>query len=99
MKKKALIILGVLLALVPLGLLSENPAWGEWNLNYYKEKLGFIPKGMEQAAGLKPIIPDYEIPGLGSISGYYVSAIVGIVLIFAILFIIGKILKRKSNEA
>ena len=99
MKKKVMIILGILLALVPLGLLSENPAWGEWDLDYYKEKLGFIPKGMEQAAGLKPIIPDYEVPGLGSVSGYYLSAIVGVVLIFGVLFIIGKILKSKSNEA
>jgi len=96
MKKKALIILGVLLALVPLGLFTDNPAWGEWDLNYYKEKLGFIPKGMQNADTLKPIIPDYEIPGLGSVSGYYLSAIVGVILVFVIYFILLKIIKKKN---
>jgi cobalt/nickel transport protein len=98
MKKKALIILGVLLALVPLGLLTDNPAWGEWDLEYYKEKLGFIPKGMESASTIHPIIPDYEVPGLGSISGYYISAVVGVILVFAIYFILAKTLKAKNDS-
>jgi len=98
MKRKALIILGVLLALVPLGLLTDNPAWGEWDLEYYKEKLGFIPKGMESAHSIKPLIPDYEIPGLGSISGYYISAIVGVIIIFGIYFLLSKIIKVKNEN-
>jgi len=97
MKKKAMLILGILIALVPLGILTDNPAWGEWDLEYYKEKLGFVPKGMESAGSIKPIIPDYEIPGLGSISGYYLSAIVGVILIFLLYFILAKVLK-KSND-
>jgi hypothetical protein len=97
MKKKILIILGILIALVPLGLLTDNPAWGEWDLEYYKQKLGFIPKGMESANSIKPIIPDYEIPGLGNISGYYLSAIVGVLLIFLIYFILAKLLKNDKN--
>ena len=96
MKKKALIILGILLALVPIGILTDAPAWGEWDLDYYKEKLGFIPKGMEHSINLKPLIPDYEIPGVGSVSGYYISAIVGVILIFIIYFILLKILKNKN---
>ena len=96
MKKKALIILGILLALVPIGLLTDAPAWGEWDLDYYKETLGFIPKGMQNAELLRPIIPDYEIPGLGSISGYYISAILGVILVFLIYFILLKIVKKKN---
>ena len=98
MKKKVLIVLGVLMALVPLGLLTDNPAWGEWDLEYYKEKLGFIPKSMESATSVHPIIPDYEVPGLGSVSGYYISAIVGIILIFALYFILAKILRAKNGN-
>jgi len=97
MKKKVMIILGILIALVPFGLLTENPAWGEWDLEYYKEKLGFIPKGMESASTIKPIIPDYEIPGLGSVSGYYLSAIVGVLLVFLVYFILAKLLKNDNS--
>ena len=96
MKKKALIILGILLALVPLGLLTDAPAWGEWDLDYYKKTLGFIPKGMEHSISPKPIIPDYEIPGLGSVSGYYISAVVGVILVFLIYFILLKVAKKKN---
>jgi hypothetical protein len=98
MKKRVLIILGVLVALVPLGLITDNPAWGEWDLEYYKEKLGFIPKGMESVVSIQPIIPDYEIPGVGSVSGYYISAIVGVVLIFVFYFIFAKILRAKNGN-
>jgi len=98
MKKKVLIILGVLIALVPLGLLTDNPAWGEWELEYYKERLGFVPKGMESASSIHPIIPDYEVPGLGSISGYYISAVIGVILVFAIYFILAKILRAKNDS-
>jgi hypothetical protein len=98
MKKKALIILGVLIALVPLGLLTDNPAWGEWELEYYKERLGFVPKGMESVNLVHPIIPDYEVPGLGSVSGYYISAIIGVILVFAVYFILAKILRAKNDS-
>jgi len=95
-RKKALIILGVMVLLVPLGLLSEYPAWGEWDLSYFEKKLGFIPKGMLDANLVKPVIPDYEVPGLGSISGYYISAIIGISLIFLIYFILAKLSKKNG---
>ena len=94
MKKKVFIVLGILVALVPLGLLTENPAWGEWDLDYYKEKLGFIPKGMQSSGLVHPILPDYEVPGLGTVSGYYLSAIVGVLMVFAIYFILSKLAKR-----
>ncbi|GAB6044482.1 hypothetical protein JCM11957_00800 [Caminibacter profundus] len=97
MKRKVLIVLGVLLALVPLGLMTDNPAWGEWDLDYYKEKLGFIPKGMESAGLVNPIIPDYEVPGLGVVSGYYISAVVGVIIVFAIYFIIAKLVKQSND--
>ncbi|MEO1923255.1 MAG: PDGLE domain-containing protein [Nautiliaceae bacterium] len=97
-KKRLLIILGIMLALVPLGLLTDNPAWGEWDLDYYKQKLGFVPQGIEKAASLSPLIPDYEVPGLGAVSGYYLSAIIGVVLVFVLYFILVKILKAKNES-
>ena len=98
--KIALGILALLVILVPLGLLSDAPAWGEWDNEYYKKILGFVPEGMEKFNSfIKPILPDYSIPGKNDVLGYYVSAIAGVVIIFGVWFILGKILKRKSNEA
>ena len=37
MKKRIMIILGILFVLLPLGLISEYSAWGEWdNETFYK---------------------------------------------------------------
>ena len=97
--KIALIILGIMLLLVPLGLLTDAPAFGEWDNEYYKKILGFIPKGMEHFPNLqKPLLPDYSIVGANSVIGYYASAIVGVALIFLVWFIIGKIIAKKSDN-
>jgi len=84
--KKIYLFLFAFVLFVPLGLISENPAWGEWDTQYYKELLGFIPKGIEDAKSISPIIPDYSVSNLGDVSGYYISAIVGIGLIYLIFF-------------
>ncbi|QCT94409.1 cobalamin biosynthesis protein [Caminibacter mediatlanticus TB-2] len=97
MKKKALIILGVLIILTPLGLLTSYDAWGEWDNEYYKQMLGFLPKGFVEANGIKPLIPDYSIPGVNEVVGYYISAIVGAVILFGIYFILAKIIKKNSE--
>ena len=91
MKKKLYIILGILFVLVPLGLISEYSAWGEWDNDVYKNMIGFIPQGIKNANSFS-IIPDY---GEGSVIMYYVSAIIGAVSIYAILYFM---LKLKNNE-
>ena len=97
--KTILIILGIMILAVPIGLLTDAPAWGEWDNDYYKKVLGFIPKGMEEFNSfIKPILPDYSIPGKSDVLGYYVSAVVGAILIFLVWFIIGKIIIRKKVE-
>jgi len=99
MKKKLLIILGVLIVLTPLGLLTDAPAWGEWDSDYFKQTLGFIPQGIEKFSHLisiNAILPDYSLPGANNIVGYYISAIVGALLIFVIYYLIYLFLKRKK---
>ena len=97
--KIALSILGVMILAVPLGLLATGDAWGEWDFTYYKEKLGFIPKGMQSFPNLQhPLLPDYSVPGLGDVMGYYISAVIGAILIFIIWFIIGKIIAKKHSN-
>lgn len=97
--KKALIILAIMIALVPLGLLTDAPAWGEWDSDFYQKTLGFIPEGIAKAKEfIHPLLPDYSLPGTNSVVGYYISAVVGSVLIFGIFYLIGKtIAKNDSN--
>ena len=77
----------ILFILLPLGLLSQNPAWGEWGLEYFKKLLGFIPEGMEKGKEIvKPVIPDYSLEDKHPVVSYYISALVGVVIIFAIFW-------------
>jgi len=96
--KIALSILGIMILLVPLGLLTDAPAWGEWDNEYYKKVLGFVPEGMEKFnSSVKPLLPDYSLPGHSDVLGYYFSAIAGVGIIFLTYFIIGKIIAKKNN--
>jgi hypothetical protein len=94
MNKRAWILLGILVALVPLGLISQSSAWGEWDNSYYQKLLGFIPKGIAHANGVEGLLPDYSLPSIGSVGGYYLSALVGIGLLLGIYFILHKWVKR-----
>jgi hypothetical protein len=99
-KKKLLIVLGVLLALVPIGLLTSAPAYGEWDTSYYKKVLGFVPEGavkLQNMLEFKHFLPDYSLPGANDVVGYYVSAIVGAILVFALYYLVYLAIKGKKN--
>ncbi len=86
--KKAYIFLFGLVVLVPLGLLTSNPAWGEWDSEFYRQKLGFIPKGIEKGSFFEAPFGDYTTSFLGDVGSYYLSAVLGIVLIFGIFYLL-----------
>jgi len=88
--KKIFLPMLVLFILIPLGLLSENPAWAEWENEYYQEALGFIPQGIENAFHIKALAPDYTIEGMNDILSYYLSGLLGVALIFGIFYLLGK---------
>jgi len=92
-KKHLYISLGILFILLPLGLLTEYDAWGEWDPEVYKKLLGFIPEGIKNAHSFS-VIPDY---GEGSVIMYYLSAIIGAALIYAILYFMVKTKKNETN--
>lgn len=92
--KKIFYPLFILFLLVPLGLLSENPAWAEWDNEYYQEVLGYIPEGIKNGFKIEGFMPDYTFSGLNDIVSYYLSAIVGIVLIFGFFYLLGKKIAR-----
>jgi hypothetical protein len=93
MKKIYYILIAFAIA-TPIGLyLTNAPAWGEWESSYYKEALGFIPKGIKSSSQ-SAIAPDYSFSGLGDVSSYYLSATIGIALIFGIFYLLKKIIKH-----
>ena len=54
----------LLIILAPLGLLAVGETFGEWGSEEVKEKLGFVPPGLEQLSSLwSAPLPDYAFPG------------------------------------
>lgn len=88
--KKMFYFLAAMFVLIPLGLISENPAWAEWENEYYQEAIGFIPKGIENAFHVKALMPDYTMEGMNDIIAYYLSGVLGIALIFGFFYLLGK---------
>ncbi|WP_029520925.1 PDGLE domain-containing protein [Persephonella sp. IF05-L8] len=97
MYKKFLLPVVLLLIAVPLGLLTDKPAWGEWEQSFYKQVIGFIPEGMKNEGLIKAIIPDYSLDGLPEVLAYYLSAIVGISVIFLFFYML-KGFNRSKGE-
>jgi cobalt/nickel transport system permease protein/cobalt/nickel transport protein len=86
----------LLIIFVPLGLLAVGETFGEWGPGEVKEKLGYVPPGLEELSRIwKAPMPDYSLPGGGesmtmSSVAYILSAVVGVVICGVILYFIGK---------
>ena len=86
----------ILVVIVPIGLIATGTAYGEWGGDELQEMIGYIPAGFEHLSDLwSAPLPDYDFSGgdhdtiATEAPGYYLSAIVGVILAFVILFLIG----------
>lgn len=107
--KKLLIGLFVFIILSPLGLILPDhfragDAWGEWSPDELQKMIGYIPQGIVHLSDLwKAPMPDYsfkgwEDKGLAHLCfAYIIAAIVGMAVISAIIFLLGKMLARKED--
>lgn len=97
------ILLALLVAFVPLGLLAEGTAWGEWGSDEIAEvvsngtALGYTPAGLENGWALESLIPDYSMAGVPEILGYILSAVIGIAILVILFRIISSLKKTKKN--
>lgn len=82
--RSVFILLGVLIALVPLGLIAQGTAWGEWDIIEIASAVGYSPAGMVNGFSLVSLLPDYSFQGLPEVAGYYLSAIIGTGLLIII---------------
>ncbi len=97
--RKLIYVLAVFVLLTPLGLLTTYTSWGEWSREELKKMIGYIPEGFETLAGIwKGIMPDYQhSPGSGLFlqSLYYIiSAILGALIIYFLLALLGRHLRK-----
>lgn len=95
------ILLAVLVALVPLGLLAEGTAWGEWGADEIAAietngvALGYTPAGLENGWSLETLIPDYSMGGVPEVLGYILSAVIGIAILIIVFRLISSLKKSK----
>ncbi len=83
----------------PLGLLAAGTAYGEWAPDELKDRIGYVPHGLEELSDLwHAPMKDYNIPNgpsfqdskLVSSAGYILSAVIGIIVSGSLLYFIGK---------
>lgn len=90
-------IMGLLVVLCPLGLLTEATAWGEWGTDEIVDvaeggsALGYVPQGMEQGFSWESPLAYYAFPGMPDVTGYILSAVIGIALLVIVYRVIGKV--------
>jgi cobalt/nickel transport protein len=106
--KKLWIGIGILALLSPLGLilpalLGAGGAWGEWGIDMIEKIVGFVPDGMKRLvdSGKAPL-QGYAVPGkskglVNESFMYILSAIIGIALAAAIMFLLAKLLVRRKK--
>lgn len=62
--RKGFLVIAVLAALTPLGILAQGGAWGEWNLQQIREIIGYEPRGMARFTESSAPFPDYTLPAM-----------------------------------
>jgi len=107
-QKKLLIGLVVLAVISPIGvklpeLMKAGEAWGEWSKDKIKEMIGYVPAGMEKDSEIwKAPIPDYNLGEKKSTFtvqalSYILSAAIGIIVCGSLLFLLSRLLFKKSE--
>lgn len=76
--KPIYLLLGALIVLVPLGLIAQGTAWGEWGSEEIASQIGYTPSGMANGFNFNSLLPDYSLNGLPDVLAYYLSAIIGV---------------------
>lgn len=97
------LLLALLIAATPLGLLAEGTAWGEWGAEEIAETievdgqaLGYVPSAMENGFQWSAPIPDYAASGLPDWLAYVLSAIAGVAASIILFKLASAFMKDRS---
>ncbi|HOT06818.1 MAG TPA: hypothetical protein PLI05_06580 [Methanotrichaceae archaeon] len=101
--RNMLIGLAVLVILTPLGLLAIGETFGEWGNEELKDKIGYVPEGMEKISSLwEAPLPDYALPGFENFSAsaiiYIISALLGVAICGGLLYYWGRRVTRNRPD-
>ena len=92
--KSAIVAIIAMIILTPLGLITSGTAWGEWGLDEIKELIGYVPKGMSSGFSYHALGDGYGFNGLGTITGYILSAIIGVSALIILFKVIASLKKE-----
>lgn len=92
-----LALVAVLIALVPLGLLAEGDAWGEWAPDDVAAAVGYTPEGLAHGWEWTSLMPDYSWGGLPDWLGYVLSAVIGVALLVIVFRIAASVVHAKVD--
>jgi hypothetical protein len=102
--KVLIIAMAVLVVIVPIGLIASGTAFGEWGPDELQQAVGFVPAGLQQFSDLwHPLLPDYDFPSgehdtlQTQAPGYYVSAIVGVLICAGVGYLVGKAIIKRTD--
>ncbi|MCH5343429.1 MAG: cobalt transporter CbiM [Acetatifactor sp.] len=104
-KRPVYFLLAGLVCLVPLGLIAEGTAWGEWGVDEIAEvvsggtALGYTPAGMADGSPFLALLPDYTVAGLPDTLGYILSAVIGAAIAVILFRLIAAAMKDKTDYA
>ena len=91
-------LLAVFVAAVPLGLIASGGAFAEWDSGELRKRLGYVPKGFARLGGhWHGLLPDYSwtgASGVWTVVSYIVSALVGVAVLTAIVWLVVKLRQR-----
>ncbi|MCL5023952.1 MAG: cobalamin biosynthesis protein [Nitrospirae bacterium] len=100
--------IGILMFLAPMGLIlpelfRAGGAWGEWGVEEIRDIAGYVPGGLKHISEVwSAPIPDYAFSGwnkgVKSYIAYLASGLVGIVIVVAVSYVLGKVLKRENDD-
>ena len=108
--KKLWIGIAILVILSPLGILlpdyfKAGAAWGEWGKEEIEKLAGYVPKGFEKLSNLwSAPLPDYSIKGweekglLFTSVAYIISAAAGVIVIYLLMLLYGKIISKGGKK-
>ena len=96
-------LLAVFIAAVPLGLIASGGAFAEWDKGELRKKLGYVPKGFARLGGhWHGLLPDYSwngASGVWTVVSYVVSALVGVAVLLAIVWLVIRLRHRAAVHA
>lgn len=102
-KKPVYALIAVLILAVPVGLLAEGTAWGEWGVDEIAKvvsrgaALGYTPSGMRNGFQLSVLCPDYTMAGLPDTVAYLLSAVIGVAISIIIFKVIASFMREKID--